>query len=1028
MPFRHRFSFRPLVASSICFITSSFVHADVGVQFGYTSARPQPGFLRMTTNDPGHTGTFTRTFGGVDKSACPGGSLTVTMSGGAVEGTTTQSALFRNRVTPLNSGNFTNGPIYQGFGGYSLTAGTFLWLKLDGLAPNGQYRLALYSYDDSYSSSSTFTDVTAGSYGTSYTFSSPAGYNFAASANGNNAFASTILVSADATGKVILKSTGTINALSLSPSLPAAVSAAAPVNVAPPVYGSVGVQCGYDNGVTLADFPYRVQTNDPGHTTNLSRTFTGVTTNITNAGTMTVTLSGGATAGTTTQPTFFRDRVSPASSGALTYGALLRNFAGYSLTTGNYLWVDVGGLKPNTPYFVTLYAYDNYSGSSMTFADYTAGSAGDSGSCSNAAYYNSSDPNIGSDAYADDRYGVTIFATSSSTGSLRIRGNNPTFTAGIINGFKLATGYGEANLVDNTGVVDRPGSPNGSYLNVGEAAVDANNSRAFIPIAVPGGSVNSVQSAAAIMLDFYLKSFPANPGCSIDVYGLPAHAATRALAGDYAAVGGLAPIANLVPTATGWQEVDVTKFVQEQVDAVQPAAAGASPAAASACFVLVFKGATLPNTDGQQTAFVIASSVRGPATAPRLNIQIDHADTTTLDNGVYAGYQGWFKAPTDGIATNWGNWANNSGVISATNLQVDLWPDMSLYSANEKYATGLTFPGGAAAPLFSNNNYRTVLRHCAWMSRYGIDGLFLGQFANYLPGGYYNPTGPRDVHMKNFVRDAAASTGRSWAMSYDVSGTNSNLLDIIKNDWKHLVDNGYTSSAGYLHQNGVPVIEIWGFYAHVAGSADKSQLSDLVVANQLIDFFHTPGPYQAYFIGSGPWWFSEPATISANPDWFTMIQRLDAFVPWNPGHLGTSGGVVKAAVSTWQRDINTYPNKWIPTIFPGFSDVNRGGNVTPRRRGAFLWEQYKALAALTPNPNAPKANTVFLAMFDEFNEGTGIMPASVQLPAGSNLINYDEGVSPSLPTTSYMQWVGWGQYYLKTQQSFPTNAPSPVPY
>ena len=178
-------------------------------------------------------------------------------------------------------------------------------------------------------------------------------------------------------------------------------------------------------------------------------------------------------------------------------------------------------------------------------------------------------------------------------------------------------------------------------------------------------------------------------------------------------------------------------------------------------------------------------------------------------------------------------------------------------------------------------------------------------------------------------------------MAYDVSGTNSNLLNIIKNDWKYLVDNGYTSSPGYLHQNGVPVIEIWGFYPRVAGSPDKSQLADLAVANELIDFFHQPGPYQAYFIGSGPWWFSEPATISANPDWYTMIQRLDAFMPWNPGHMGNPGGVIKAATNTWQRDINTYPNKWIPTIFPGFSDLNRGGNVSPRRRGAFLWEQYQ---------------------------------------------------------------------------------------
>lgn len=1002
--------------------------ANLNVQFGYTTARPQPGFLRMTTNDPGNTGTFTRTFNAVDKSVCPGGSMTITMSGGATEGVTTQSAYFRDRVTPLNTGPFTNGPIYQGFGGYSLSAGTYLWLKFEGLAPNGRYFVTLYRYDDTYGTTSTFTDVTPGSYGASSAISTPPNYNFTSSINPNEAFASTIMVTANSAGRVILKSNGTINALSLSPIIPVAISGSTAVNTAPPAHAEVGVQCGYDNGVTMPGFAYRVQTNDPGHTTNLSRTFTGVTTGITESGTMTVKLSGGATAGTTTRPTFFRDRGLPANTGTLTYGPLLRNFAGYSLTAGNYLWVDVTGLKPNTPYFITLYAYDNYSGSSMTFSDYTTGSVGDSGSCSNAAYYAAQDPNIGTDPYADDRYAVTLLATSTTGGSLRIRGNNQTFTAGIINGFKLSQGYGDANLVNDSGVADRPGTPNGSYLNVGEVAADAGNSRAFIPINIPGSSVVSAQSAAAVMLDLHVSGLPSGTGNSIDVYGLPAHVATRAAAGDYSAVGSLVPIANFAPTAAGWHEVDVTKFVQEQVDLVQPSTTGSPPIPASVCFLLVFKGATLPNADGLHTAYLVSGSARGPSTAPHLNIQIDHADHTTIDNGVYVGYQGWFKAPSDGFASNWGNWANNSSVLSATNLQVDLWPDMSLYSTAEKYNTPLTFQGGSAATLYSNNNYRSVLRHCAWMSRHGIDGLFLGHFGNYLPGGFYNPSGVRDDRLKNHVRDAAASTGRSWAVAYDVSGLNNNLLNVIKNEWKYIVDNGYTNSPGYLHHAGRPVLEMWGFYPRVPNTNDKSQLADLAVANALIDFFQQPGPYQAYFIGSGPWWFTDPGTISANPDWYTMIQRLDAFMPWNPGHLGLNSGVVKAATNTWQRDVNTYSKKWIPTIFPGFSDLNRGGNTTPRRRGMFLWEQYRKLASLTPNPNAPAPNTVFLAMFDEFNEGTGIMPASVQLPVGTNLINYDESSSPSLPTTSYMQWVGWGQYYLKTKQALPTAPPIPVPY
>jgi hypothetical protein len=93
----------------------------------------------------------------------------------------------------------------------------------------------------------------------------------------------------------------------------------------------------------------------------------------------------------------------------------------------------------------------------------------------------------------------------------------------------------------------------------------------------------------------------------------------------------------------------------------------------------------------------------------------------------------------------------------------------------------------------------------------------------------------------------------------------------------------------------------------------------------------------------------------------------------------------------------------MPTIFPGFSWHNmmkaRGRNSPldqiPRRKGAFLWAQAVAVK------NAG-AEFIFVAMFDEIDEGTAIFKCSNNPPDGPGRFVTYEG----LPSDHYLWLAG----------------------
>jgi hypothetical protein len=88
--------------------------------------------------------------------------------------------------------------------------------------------------------------------------------------------------------------------------------------------------------------------------------------------------------------------------------------------------------------------------------------------------------------------------------------------------------------------------------------------------------------------------------------------------------------------------------------------------------------------------------------------------------------------------------------------------------------------------------------------------------------------------------------------------------------------------------------------------------------------------------------------------------------------------------------------RWIPTIYPGFSwnhllqitDQSRTSTIA-RRGGRFYWEQWRRLKQLD-------IKTVFIAMFDEVDEGTSIDKNTNNPP-----VTYNGAPLPILPFVTY---------------------------
>lgn len=352
-------------------------------------------------------------------------------------------------------------------------------------------------------------------------------------------------------------------------------------------------------------------------------------------------------------------------------------------------------------------------------------------------------------------------------------------------------------------------------------------------------------------------------------------------------------------------------------------------------------------------------------------------DPSTLDGKVLCGYQGWFNTPGDGTHFYFGHWGDRLG-LPGGRITVDMWPDTSDYNPADLAAVpGWFMPDGSPAKLYSGFRPGPAMVHFHWMRQYGIDGVFLSRFE----GETTSPDRFRHINqvLAN-VRAGCHREGRVWAMMLDLSMNNTpDKVEIVENDWRFLCGSvGITRDSRYLHENGKPVVLLWGL-----GFNDRPFTPD--EAERLIHFFHDDPRYGGVYLigGVDPGWRTLSGGSEKDPQWNNAYRMFDALSPWDTGRYWDDASMDRHRKNVWEGDLaelRPESKGYMPTAFPGFSWDNLrqfppGTSQIRRRGGEFFWRQFVAFRELG-------IRTVFVGMFDEVNEGTAIYKVSNVIPVG----------------------------------------------
>ena len=374
---------------------------------------------------------------------------------------------------------------------------------------------------------------------------------------------------------------------------------------------------------------------------------------------------------------------------------------------------------------------------------------------------------------------------------------------------------------------------------------------------------------------------------------------------------------------------------------------------------------------------------------------------------VFAGYQGWFACPGTGAPPGaWVHWFDGQ-VPDADHATFDLWPDTSDLTPGERCPTAMTLPDGSRATLYSSTDPTTVERHVAWMQQYGIDGVFYQRFLSTLDDPELRAN--RDLVLQNLLKSAARH-GRKVAVAWDVSGVvDEPIRAAIARDWHHLVDDLHvTSSPAYLYDHGRPLVEIWGLgFTHVnAASTDVEPI--------VRDFHQPTAPrFAARVVGGvSSHWHELIGDSRPDPGWGTAYGLFDVLHPWPLGREWDDASVDQYRLEGVDPDLaitRSRGQEYMATVYPGFSWHNllrtRGQdwplNQIPRQGGRLLWrEGWSAVDA--------GVSTIYVAMFDEVDEGTAIFktaPTQATVPVQGRFLTLDAD-GEQLPSDWYLQVTG----------------------
>lgn len=386
---------------------------------------------------------------------------------------------------------------------------------------------------------------------------------------------------------------------------------------------------------------------------------------------------------------------------------------------------------------------------------------------------------------------------------------------------------------------------------------------------------------------------------------------------------------------------------------------------------------------------------------------------------VMCGYQGWFRAPGDGSGRDWVHFGRN-GKFDIEHNTIDFWPDVSEYE--KTYETPFLFSDGNTAKVFSSMDESTIDLHFKWMKEYGIDGVFMQRFFRVTRNKDLDKDA--NIILGNALK-ASKKYGRAIAVMYDLSGLRAEGEDCssVIEDWKQLVDDLKVTSQGedqnYLFHNGKPLVVIWGL-----GFPDRSYDIRNIGVNQLIDFLKNDPEYGGCSVMLGVPTYFRTLNKDTKPDPYLheLIRSADIVLPWMVGRF----------TSNLYGDNNRYRDQiigdiewckengvdYVPIVYPGFSWANLQKNrsdktkpaeygAIPRLGGEFFW-------SLVHNAIMGGAEMLYVAMYDEIDEGTSIMKVMDKPPSGEGYHFVD---NDGMPSDHYLWLTGKAGQVLRKEIS-----------
>ena len=383
----------------------------------------------------------------------------------------------------------------------------------------------------------------------------------------------------------------------------------------------------------------------------------------------------------------------------------------------------------------------------------------------------------------------------------------------------------------------------------------------------------------------------------------------------------------------------------------------------------------------------------------------------TYEGLVMAGYQGWQTCRGDGSilgdhpsAAAWAHYVCNT--VQPAKIQpgalgngFNFWPDCSEYEKTYEIP-GFFYPDGTPARLFSGYDQSTVFTHFRWMKEYGIDGVFAQRFMVYVDKDY---TYEHEFHEVNLDHQMKASNayGRAICIMYDLVGLNGKpyltpeylMQDLAELEAKYHFKDRSLGQKYYLYHNGKPLVALVSF-------AQQDMPYGMTECRRCVELLQAAG--YSVMIGVPTYWRTGGNDSPYTTELLAMIDDLhpDVLMPWFVGRYDydgttpvsyksssklTSFDSFKSTITGDAAWCRAHGVDYAPNVWPGFDWSHQRPASVPydRHGGDFLWKQaYHDIAVAG-------AQMIYIAMFDEIDEGTAIYKVLRKSDAPSNIPDTD---------------------------------------